>query len=123
MTFSQLRQEALRLMQEDLDNQAEFEPLLSDAINQGYRLIAQRLGQDPPPLAEDDDTPAFSPAEYHAILADYAAYVILGTGSSGRQNRAMFFYNRFLTLLPRVRSLAGQTPGPGGRPLTHRYRV
>lgn len=121
MTFAQLRQAALRLMQEDLDNLDEFEPLLSQAVNQGYRAVAQRLGENPPPLEQDDDQPAFAPAEYHGILADYAAYVILGTGSSGRQNRALFFYNRFLTLLPRARSLEG--PGPGGRALTNRYRV
>lgn len=47
----------------------------------------------PPMLAAEEDVPRF-PAAYHAALADYAAYTILG--STARQARAEFFLRNYM---------------------------
>lgn len=36
------------------------------------------------------------PEQYHALLADYATWRYMSTGNSDKQNRAQFFYGRWL---------------------------
>lgn len=92
-------------LQEDVEDLAEYQPMLRQYVNEGYERVMRHargpgwLGES---LADEADEPAFGSERLHGILADWATFRILGTGSSSRQNRAEFFYARFMQGLSRV---------------------
>ena len=57
--------------------------------------VTVRYSYLPPEMSEDNDEPII-PEEYHTCLADYAVFRALGTGSSARQTRALFFFDVYI---------------------------
>ena len=57
--------------------------------------VSVRYSYLPPVLSADTDVPII-PEEFHTALADYAVFRALGTGSSARQTRALFFFDIYV---------------------------
>ena len=92
-------------LQEDVEDLEEYQPMLRQYVNEGYERVmrhAQGLDWQGESLTQEDDEPAFHSERLHGILADWATFRILGTGSAARQNRAEFFSARFMQGMSRV---------------------
>ena len=128
MTLDELRSLTMQQLQEDVEDIDEYQPMIDEYINMGYMQVMNHLdATGTEDLSDPTHEPAFYPEQYHGILADYATYGVLGTGTTVRQSRAMFFYNRFLMLMQKCHLLDadGNPIGPGfkGRKITNKYNV
>lgn len=79
------------------DKQLQFnvQDKVCSVLSMKDETVTVRYSYIPPKLIEDNDEPIL-PEEYHTCLADYATFRALGTGSSARQTRALFFFDVYI---------------------------
>ena len=99
MTFANIRDMVMFQTGNDTSDYAEFEPSLSEYINEGYGVIQRDLfrkqvGIDFNRMVAADDTPDI-PEALHRSIADYATYMVYRNGNVARQNRGVPFYQYF----------------------------
>lgn len=105
MNVGELILHTLKNLREDTDEETVqlLRQDILDYLNMGYgEVMVHRLERsDYASLAEDQDVPDFD-GSLHYILADFAAYRMLLSGSKTRQARGEAFYSSYLNGLSKV---------------------
>ena len=115
MNLMELRQQVMFQTGNDAEDLGDFQPHLTDYINEGYDLLLMaHCGEhvDPdgafPPLAQQKSEPEL-PGWMHRSLADYAAWMVYRNGSAQKQSRGFVMRKAFDEVLNRVRAEGGKT--------------
>ena len=124
MTLKQLLAAVLFETGNDADDLGDFQPHLTDYINEGYdRLVKAFTGEhvseeseNYPPLVHEKSQPCL-PSWAHRAIADYAAWMIYRNGSVQKQSRGHAFLRSFEEATAKLRNEAGRrsTSSAGGR--------
>ena len=123
MTLMDLRQQVLFQTGSDLEDLGDFQPHLTDYLNDGYDRLCvamdgQHVAEDSeahPPLAMERDEPAL-PAWAHSAIADWATWLIYRNGSATRQSRGYAFRAAFEAVENRLRGLTAEQKGQRSAP-------
>lgn len=115
MTMADIQERVLYQTANDAEDLPEFEPHLTDYINEGYdRLLfahkGVHVGEDAkhPCLSRGDNTPQL-PDWQHQAIADYATWMVYRNGNALKQQRGMQFYQSFAEVLSKVKSRSGKS--------------
>lgn len=73
----------------------DYDPLTAQNIGTPGKTVWIKYSYFYPVLEQTTDQPEI-PELYHALLADYATWRYMSTGNADKQNRASFFYGRWL---------------------------
>lgn len=109
MTLDEIKSQVMYQTNNDRDDLPDFEPHLTDYINEGYDILLvnyaeQHVSSDSeqyPPLSQSADEPKL-PEHAHRALADYATYLVYRNGNGVKQNRGMAYYSAFLEVMSRL---------------------
>lgn len=90
MTLHELRASVMFQANNDFEDMCEYEPVLTDYINEGYDLLMEAWTGEhlAKPLCEDDDKPALPPWAHRAI-ADWATWLVYRNGPMQKQQRGV----------------------------------
>lgn len=122
MTLKELREAVLFETNNDADDLGDFEPHLTDYLNEGYdRLVSAFYGEHVgpesdrfAPLRHEKSTPE-TPEWTHRAIADWAAWLVYRNGSAQKQTRGLMFKTAFEDALSRVRAMtAAEKAGTAG---------
>ena len=110
MTLDQIKSQVMFQTNNDRDDLPDFEPHLTDYINEGYDILVmnytdQHVASDSaeyPSLNKTSDVPKL-PEYAHRALADYATYLVYRNGNAVKQNRGMAFYSAFLEVISKLK--------------------
>ena len=110
MTLDQIKSQVMFQTNNDKDDLPDFEPHLTDYINEGYDILVmnytdQHVASDSeeyPPLSQEMDIPRL-PEYTHRGLADYATFCVYRNGNAVKQNRGMAFYSAFLEIVGKLK--------------------
>ena len=119
MNLSQLRQQVMFQTGNDAADLGDFQPHLTDYLNEGcFRLMQAYHGQDAPwePLQHEKSMPDL-PQWLHRAIADYATWMVYRNGSPQKQNRGAVFLRTFNDALLRARSARAEEASIHGIPL------
>ena len=116
MTLDQIKAQVMFQTNNDKDDLPDFEPHLTDYINEGYDILVmnytdQHVASDSeeyPPLSLLTDVPKL-PEYTHRALADYATYLVYRNGNAVKQNRGTAFYSAFLEVISKLKYERGGT--------------
>jgi len=118
MTLQDLRQQVLFQTGNDLDDLGDFQPHLTDYLNDGYdrlcvALCGEHVSEDSaehPPLVMERDEPAL-PAWAHGAVGDWATWLIYRNGSATRQSRGYAFRASFEAAEKKLRGMTAEEKG------------
>lgn len=110
MTLKEIKAQVMYQTNNDADDLPDFEPHLTDYINEGYDILVmnytdQHVASDNaeyPPLAAETDVPRL-PEYSHRGLVDYATFCVYRNGNAVKQNRGMAFYSAFLEFVGKLK--------------------
>lgn len=110
MTLDAIKAQVMYQTNNDRDDLPDFEPHLTDYINEGYDILVmnytdQHVASDSeeyPPLVQTTDIPRL-PEYTHRGLADYATFCVYRNGNAVKQNRGMAFYSAFLEIVGKLK--------------------
>lgn len=110
MTLDAIKAQVMYQTNNDRDDLPDFEPHLTDYINEGYDILVmnytdQHVASDSeeyPPLMQATDIPRL-PEYTHRGLADYATFCVYRNGNAVKQNRGMAFYSAFLEIVGKLK--------------------
>lgn len=110
MKLSEIKDQVMFQANYDIDDLPDFEPHLTDYINEGYDILVmayrdQHVSTDSleyVPLKNPADEPKL-PEYAHRGLADYATYLVYRNGNMVKQNRGMSFYSAFQAIVIRLK--------------------
>lgn len=110
MTLDAIKAQVMYQTNNDRDDLPDFEPHLTDYINEGYDILVmnytdQHVASDSvdyPPLSALSDVPNL-PEYTHRGLADYATFCVYRNGNAVKQNRGMAFYSAFLDIVGKLK--------------------
>ena len=110
MTLDAIKAQVMYQTNNDKDDLPDFEPHLTDYINEGYDILVmnytdQHVASDSvdyPPLVNLTDVPNL-PEYTHRGLADYATFCVYRNGNAVKQNRGMAFYSAFLEIVGKLK--------------------
>lgn len=125
MTLDAIKAQVMFQTNNDREDLPDFEPHLTDYINEGYEELVfgytgkhvSSDGDDYPPLQQLQDEPNL-PEYAHRALADFATYMVYRNGNVVKQNRGMAFYSSFLQAASRLKYESG---GGSNRQFTNIY--
>lgn len=109
MTLAQIREMIMFQMGLDAEDAADYQPHLTEYINEGYDRLAEawcgrhvddRCGFTP--LTRDRAEPML-PQWTHRALADWAVWKLMLCGGAARQSRGLPFRQSFEQTLSRLR--------------------
>lgn len=112
MNFGEIRDMVMTQSGNDPSDSSEYEPALTEYINEGYGNLLYEYSQERistaegaayPYLARDLDVPLL-PEHLHRPIADYATYLIYRNGNVSKQQRGNAFYSQYLKALGDARS-------------------
>lgn len=114
MTLDAIKTQVMYQTNNDKDDLPDFEPHLTDYINEGYDILVmnytgQHVASDSaeyPPLFGNLDVPKL-PEYAHRGLVDYATYMVYRNGNAVKQNRGMAFYSAFMDILGKLKYESG----------------
>lgn len=109
MVLAQIIRLALRQLDEDAADAAEYEEMFTLYANAGYQIMMKQYMHEKEdiPMLSAGDTPRL-PETAHAALADYICYRHLMTGSLAKQARAEAFHQSFLAQSRMLRPKNGE---------------
>ena len=110
MTLDEIKAQVMYQTNNDKDDLPDFEPHLTDYINEGYDILVmnytdQHVASDSvdyPPLKAMTDIPKL-PEYTHRGLVDYATFCVYRNGNAVKQNRGMAYYSAFLDVLAKLK--------------------
>jgi hypothetical protein len=110
MTLDAIKAQVMYQTNNDRDDLPDFEPHLTDYINEGYDILVmnytdQHVASDSeeyPLLKQAMDVPRL-PEYTHRGLADYATFCVYRNGNAVKQNRGMAFYSAFLEIVGKLK--------------------
>lgn len=110
MTLDEIKSQVMYQTNNDKDDLPDFEPHLTDYINEGYDILVmnytdEHVASDSetyPALSESTDVPKL-PEYTHRGIADYATYLVYRNGNAVKQNRGMAFYSTFLDIVAKLK--------------------
>ena len=101
MNLLELKQQVMFQTGNDADDLGDFQPHLTDYLNEGYdRLMMAYLREhigsegDYPALGHDKSLPEL-PEWLHRAIADYATWMVYRNGSAEKQSRGYVFRRAF----------------------------
>ncbi|MDD6143319.1 MAG: hypothetical protein PUD16_07485 [bacterium] len=101
MNLLELKQQVMFQTGNDADDLGDFQPHLTDYLNEGYdRLmmayVREHIGGDgdSPELGHDKSRPEL-PEWLHRAIADYATWLVYRNGSAEKQSRGFVFRKAF----------------------------
>lgn len=112
MRFGEIRDMVMTQSGNDPSDSSEYEPALSQYINEGYgnllyeyshERISTAQGAQYPYLKNEMDVPIL-PEYLHRPIADYATYLIYRNGNISKQQRGNSFYAQYMKALGDARS-------------------
>ena len=114
MNLLKLKQQVMFQTGNDAEDLGDFQPHLTDYLNEGYDLLMMAYeGRhvddegDTPRLSHDKSEPEL-PAWLHRPIADYAAWMVYRNGSAQKQSRGYVFRKAFDEALSRARAAKGK---------------
>lgn len=118
MTLKEIRDAVLFETNNDADDLGDFEPHLTDYINEGYDRLVNAMGgghvgvenDSFPPLRHEKARPE-TPEWTHRAIADWAAWLVYRSGSALKQSRGQLFKTAFEETLARVRAMSAEERG------------
>ena len=116
MTLGEIKQQVMFQTNNDVEDLADYEPHLTDYINEGYDILVEAFtgkhvsaeSEDYAPLKSTKAEPKL-PQYAHRGLADYATYLVYRNGNAVKQNRGMAFYSAFLEIVAKLKYERGGT--------------
>ena len=112
MTLDEIKAQVMYQTNNDADDLPDFEPHLTDYINEGYDILVQNYTGEHVPsnnngvlyslLAAGSDVPRL-PEYSHRGLVDYATFCVYRNGNAVKQNRGMAFYSAFLEVCGKLK--------------------
>lgn len=110
MTLSEIKAQVMYQTNNDADDLPDFEPHLTDYVNEGYDILVMAFTDqhvssasvDYPALVNKTDVPKL-PEYAHRGLVDYATYLVYRNGNAVKQNRGMAFYSAFLEIASKLK--------------------
>ena len=110
MTLGEIKQQVMFQTNNDVEDLADYEPHLTDYINEGYDILVMNYtdqhvasdSEDYPPLEAMTDIPKL-PEYTHRGLVDYATFCVYRNGNAVKQNRGMAYYSAFLDILAKLK--------------------
>lgn len=110
MTLDEIKDQVMYQTNNDRDDLPDFEPHLTDYINEGYDILVMNYTDrhvaagdaEYPRLEDDTDVPRL-PEYTHRGLADYATFCVYRNGNAVKQNRGMAFYSAFLEIAGKLK--------------------
>lgn len=114
MTLGEIKQQVMFQTNNDVEDLADYEPHLTDYINEGYDILVeaftgQHVSEDSeeyPPLKKGEPN---LPEYAHRGLVDYATYMVYRNGNTVKQNRGVAFYSAFLETVAKLKYERGGT--------------
>ena len=114
MNLLELKQQVMFQTGNDAEDLGDFQPHLTDYLNEGYDRLAQAysgksVGMDDAlmPLLRDKSVPEL-PEWLHRAIADYATWMVYRNGSAQKQNRGVVFLRTFNEALSRARAASSE---------------
>lgn len=112
MTLMELKQQVMFQTGTDADDLGDFEPHLTDYLNEGYGRLAKAFtgfqldeqGSDLTKLRSPKSQPDL-PEWMHRAIADYGTWMAYRNGSAARQSRGYVFKRAFEEVESRAASL------------------
>lgn len=122
MTLKELKDAVLFETNNDADDLGDFEPHLTDYLNEGYDRLVEAMGGGHvgpdsdrfPPLSHERSSPE-TPEWTHRAIADWAAWLVYRNGSAVKQSRGRMFQTAFEETLSRVRAMSAEERDGGKR--------
>lgn len=116
MTLESIKAQVMFQTSNDVDDLPDFEPHLTDYINEGYDILVMNYtdghvssdSAEYPPLVAGADAPNL-PEYTHRGLVDYATFCVYRNGNAVKQNRGMAFYSAFLEIVGKLKYERGGT--------------
>lgn len=116
MKLSEIKNQVMFQTNNDADDLLDFEPHLTDYINEGYDILVMTYrnqhvssgSSEYPPLKAAEAVPNL-PEYAHRGLADYATYLVYRNGNAVKQNRGMPFYSAFNDILVKLKNESSGT--------------
>lgn len=110
MKLDEIKAQVMYQTNNDRDDLPDFEPHLTDYINEGYDILVMNYtdlhvasdSEEFPPLNDGEDVPRL-PEYTHRGLADYATFCVYRNGNAVKQNRGMAFYSAFLDIVGKLK--------------------
>lgn len=110
MTLAAIKNQVMFQTNNDREDLPDFEPHLTDYINEGYDLLVLNYtgkhvsaeSNEYEPLTRDRDEPNL-PEYAHRALVDYSTYLVYRNGNAVKQNRGMAFYSAFLQTMSQLK--------------------
>ena len=113
MNLLELKQQVMFQIGRDSEDLGEFQPHLTDYLNEGYDLLMmayrqEHVGRDAsiPSLSSDKSSPEL-PGWMHRSLADYAAWMVCRNGNAQKQSQGYALRRAFDETLARARRERG----------------
>lgn len=96
MTFANIRDMVMFQSGNDTADYPEFEPALTEYINEGYAILQREISraEEIHRMLAGNDEPRL-PETLHRAIADYGTYMIYRNGNAARQNRGVPYYQMF----------------------------
>ncbi len=119
MTLSEINAQIMFQTNNDIDDLGDFEPHITDYINQGYDLLVEAYtgehvtadSETYPALVDNSDKPNL-PEYSHRAIVDFATYLIYRNGNIVKQNRGQAYYSAFYEVLVKLKYEGGTRTKP-----------
>ena len=119
MNLLELKQQVMFQTGNDADDLGDFQPHLTDYLNEGYDRLMMAYQRehnggdgDIPELGHDKSQPEL-PEWLHRAIADYATWMVYRNGSAEKQSRGFVFRRAFEEAEMKARTSSA------GRYITH----
>lgn len=119
MTLSEINAQIMFQTNNDIDDLGDFNPHITDYINQGYDLLVEAYtgehvtadSETYPALVDNSDKPNL-PEYSHRAIVDFATYLIYRNGNIVKQNRGQAYYSAFYEVLVKLKYEGGTRNKP-----------
>lgn len=119
MTLSEINAQIMFQTNNDIDDLGDFNPHITDYINQGYDLLVEAYtgehvtadSETYPALVDNSDKPNL-PEYSHRAIVDFATYLIYRNGNIVKQNRGQAYYSAFYEVLVKLKYEGGTRTKP-----------
>lgn len=119
MTLSEINAQIMFQTNNDIDDLGDFEPHITDYINQGYDLLVEAYtgehvtadSKTYPTLINNSNKPNL-PEYSHRAIVDFATYLIYRNGNIVKQNRGQAYYSAFYEVLVKLKYEGGTRTKP-----------